>query len=201
VSFKAIIFDLGGVLVRRDLQRILQPIARQTHKPIQQLTHAVEASMLVERFELGQLQPRRFHAQLSAELGLAWSYDEFVSVWNSILSENTDATWLLERLRTRYRLLVLSNTNILHDEYIRRTWPVFHYIHHWITSYQTGYRKPELQIYQLALREADIPPESTVYVDDIKECVMAARQLGLTAVHFTQGLRLEEELRSVGLHV
>lgn len=201
MSFRLVIFDVGGVLVKLEPERMINKLAQETGQPVEKVERVVADPTLIEAFELGRLLPRQFLDRLNAQLGLAWTYDRFITAWNSILTENTDTTWVLQRLRNRYKLLVLTNTNVLHDEYIRQTWPVFNQVHHWIASYQVGFRKPEPQIYQLALRQADVPPHATVYVDDTVEFVEAAEHLGLKAIHFTDGLLLERELRALGLHV
>jgi putative hydrolase of the HAD superfamily len=201
MSFHLVIFDLGGVLVRLDSSRMLKQLSQETGKSEEQLKQIVTDPALLEPFELGRVGPQHFFEQFSRRLNLSWSFDEFVTAWNSILSENPETTWLLHRLRERYTLAVLSNTDTLHDEYVRRSFPIFSHIRHWIVSYQVGLRKPEPQIYELALRRANVPPHAAVYVDDTEEFVMAARRLGLTAVHFTDGLKLEQELHAVGLHV
>lgn len=201
MGYRLVIFDLGGVLIRLEPQRFLAKLAQDSGKPVEDLVRLGVAPKLVEALELGRLSPKQFFERLQQQVGVGWTFKEFVDAWNSVLSENTDTTWLLQRLRQRYQLLAMSNTNILHHEHIRNTWPVFTHLHHWVTSYETGYRKPEPQIYQFALRQADVPPHSAVFVDDIERHVAVATRLGLTAIHFTGGLALEREFRAVGLHV
>lgn len=201
MGYRLVIFDLGGVLVRLQPQRFLAKLAQDSGKPVEELQRIAEAPKLLEALELGRLSPRQFHEHLRQQVGVAWTFEEFAAAWNSILSENTDTTWLLPRLRQRYKLLAMSNTNPLHHDYILQTWPVFTHLHHWATSYEIGYRKPEPQMYQFALRQADVPPHAAVFVDDVERHVAMAKRLGLTAIHFTDGLELEREFRAVGLHV
>ena len=201
MSFQLVIFDLGGVLVRLEPKRLMAQLAQASGKSVEQIERAAITPTLIEQLELGRMSPQQLFEHLRQRLDLPWAFERFVGAWNSVLSENTDTTWVLPRLRERYTLLALTNTDALHDEYIRRTWPVFSGVRHWIASYQVGFRKPDPRIYQLAMRRADAPPHATVYVDDIEGHVEAARQLGLTAIHFRDGLKLEQELRAVGLHV
>ena len=201
MGFRLVIFDVGGVLVRLEPQRFLQKLALDSGKSVEEITRIAVAPALIESLELGRLGPKQFLEHLKERLGIGWSFEEFTTAWNSILSENTETTWLLPRLREHYQLLAMSNVNVLHHEYILRSWPVFGHLHHWAASYQVGYRKPEPEIYQFALRQADVPPHAAVFVDDLEVHVAVARRLGLTAIHFTDGLELERELRAVGLHV
>ena len=201
MGFRLVIFDVGGVLVRLEPQRFIQKLAGESGKSVEEITRIAIAPTMIESLELGRLGPKQFLEHLKEQLGIGWSFEEFTTAWNGILSENTDTTWLLQRMHERYQLLAMSNTNVLHHEHILRTWPAFSHLHHWVASYQVGYRKPEPEIYQFALRQADVPPHAAVFVDDLEGHVAMARRLGLTAIHFTDGLELERELRAVGLHV
>ncbi len=201
MGFELVIFDLGGVLVRVERERLLERLAQETRKPLAWLEDIMADAKLLDPFERGHVQPKQFFQQFRERLGIAWTDEQLITAWNGILYENLETTWLLQRLRERYTLLVLTNTNVLHDEYIRQTWSVFRHVHHWIASYQVGWRKPEPEMYQLALRQARVEPRAAIYVDDTKELVDAARQLGLTGIHFRPGLKLAEELHAAGLHV
>ena len=199
MSFQLVIFDLGGVLVRVEPQRMLRALAQETGQPVEQIERIMTDPSLMESFELGRISPTQFFAALNTRVRTSWTFDQFVSAWNSILSENARTSWLLERLHARYTLLVLTNTNALHDDHIRHSWPVFRHADHWIASHRVGLRKPDAQIYRLALRQADVSPEATVYIDDMAEHVTAARRLGVRAIHMADGICLEDELRAAGL--
>lgn len=201
MGFRLVIFDVGGVLVRLEPRRFIDKLAQDAGRSAEEISRVAVAPKLIESFELGRLSPKQFLEYLKRHVGVSWGFEEFVAAWNSILSENTDTTWLLQRLRERYILLAMSNTDVLHHEYILQTWPVFAHVHHWVASYQVGSRKPEPEIYQVALRQADVPPYAAVFIDDLERHVAMARRLGLTAIHFTDGLALERELRAVGVHV
>jgi glucose-1-phosphatase len=201
MSYRLVIFDLGGVLVKVDTSRILRFICERSSSSPEEVKKILNDPGLLNPIQIGQLSPKQFYEKLKKRLGFSFNFEQFALNWNGILSENTDTTWVLERLRQRYNIGVLSNTNVMHDEYIKNTWPVFNHVHYWVASYTVGLMKPEPQIYQLMLKQADVQPHEAVYVDDVEEFVVAARRLGITSVHFTDGLELERELRNAGLHV
>ena len=202
MSVKLVMFDLGGVLVHIAPQRFLAKVASATGKPVEALKPSLEDRQLIEALELGRINPRKFYEQVNERTGVNWTYEQFVTAWNSIIvDENRETTWVLERLHTRYKLLVLTNTDPMHDTYIRNTWPVFTAIPQWVASYAVGYRKPDPRIFELALREADVQARETVYIDDLAEHIETARHLDIPAIHFTDGLVLERELQALGVHV
>jgi putative hydrolase of the HAD superfamily len=202
MSVKLVMFDLGGVLVKIAPEKFLAKLAEATGKSVESLKPSVEDRKLIESLELGYINPRVFYEQVKERTGVGWTYEQFVKAWNSIIvDENSDTTWVLDRLRTQYKLLVLTNTDPVHDTYIRNMWPVFQFIPHWVASYVVGFRKPDPRIFELALREADVQPRETVYIDDLAEHIETARHLGIPAIHFTDGLVLEHELKALGVHV
>ena len=198
---QAVIFDLGGVLINVDPERTVQHLAQATGQPLAACANVLADPLLRREFQLGQISSQDMVRHLSAKLEGGLHFAQFVDAWNRMVEENRQTTWVLERLRARYTLLVLTNTNPLHDAYIRETWPVFQHVHHWIASCQVGYCKPETQIFQLALRRAQVPAHAAVFIDDTKEHTDAARRLGIQAIHFAPGLSLEKELAAAGLHV
>lgn len=199
MGYRLVIFDLGGVLVRVEPSRFVQALAAETGQPLERMQQRLADPAPFHAFERGELTAPQFFERLCAVCEVRWHYDAFVRAWNSIVDEDAEAMDVLERLRARYQLLVLTNTNILHDEHIRRRWPAFARVHYWIASYQVGCRKPEPQIFQLALRQAGVPAHAALYLDDLEEHIAAAKQLGIAGVHWTPGLRLESELRAKGL--
>lgn len=202
MSVKLIMFDLGGVLVQIAPEKFLTKVAQATGKSMDSIKPSLEDCKLIEALETGQLNPRKFYEQVKERTGVTWSYEQFVKAWNSIIvDENLETTWVLERLKSRYKLLVLTNTDPIHDTYIRSMWPVFTAIPNWVASYVVGFRKPDPRIYELALAEADVQPAETVYIDDLAEHIETARHLGIPAIHFIDGLEVERELHALGVHV
>lgn len=196
---RTLIFDLGGVLVDVDSRTIFTRLAHDTGWSLADIERALLDPVLLHPLELGQVTPEQYFQEVSARLPLRWTYEQFVDAWNGILSENQAATVLLERLRARYTIGVITNTNVLHDRYIRETWPIFTRTHHWVASCQVGLRKPDPAIFRLALRQANAEPASTVYVDDVEEHVQSARRLGMSAIRCIAQTRLADELRALGV--
>jgi 2-haloacid dehalogenase len=63
-----------------------------------------------------------------------------------------------------------------------------------------GVAKPDSRIFEVLLARYDLHPEATVFVDDSKRNVEAARDLGFNVVHYTSAQQLHGELRALGLH-
>jgi putative hydrolase of the HAD superfamily len=197
--YKAIIFDLGGVLIHFDFRRAYRALAEVCPYAADGISERIAATGLVERFETGLVEPRDFFAQLSQTLELRVDYDGFRRIWNHIFTGPLLPESLLRGLALRYRLLLLSNTNAIHFEMIRQAYPMLRHFHDMALSYQVQALKPRPEIFQVALERAGCRPEECFYTDDTAAHVDAARALGIDAERFVDREQLERELRVRGI--
>jgi glucose-1-phosphatase len=195
---RAIIFDLGKVLLHFDFGRGFRALAERCPHAACDIPQRITAG-LVDRFETGRIGPREFFTEFSRQIELSAGYDEFCEIWNGIFTETLIPENMLEGLASRYRLLLLSNTNAIHFEMIRRTYPMLRHFHDLVLSYEVGAAKPHVEIFQEAVRRAGCRPEECFYTDDIPKFVDAARALGIDAVQFRSRDQLEQELTARGI--
>jgi len=199
--FKAVIFDLGKVIVPFDIQRGYAALQPHCGLPLEELPKRISATDLVHRFEAGKVSPEEFVRQFSALLGLDIPYDRFCELWSSIfLPEPLVPEALLEGLRQRYRLLLLSNTNAIHFAMIRENYPILKQFQDYVLSYEVGAMKPDPRIYQVAIERAGCRPEECFFTDDIEPYVEGARRAGMDAVQFQSAGQIERELEARGIH-
>ena len=201
MSYSLVIFDLGGVVVDVESDRLMYQLAALLGRSFEEVQEVVYHQELLLPFELGRITPQAYYDGLQSKLKLPWNYEQFVRAWNGIFNENREVAVLLQRLHSRHTLMVLSNTNLLHLAHIKTMIPCCTFFHDWVASCDVGLRKPDPEIYRLALQRAGARPAATVYVDDRPELVEAGRSVGLTAIRFENGRRLEEDLRALGFNV
>ena len=196
--YELILFDLGGVVVEVESDRLLHQVSQLIGRSFEDVSRAVYDEDLLLPFELGRIGPRQYYEGLTARLSLPWTYEQFVRAWNDMLRENPAVTGLAQRLSRHHRLMALSNTNVLHLNRIKAI-PTLAVLHDWVASCDVGLRKPDPQIYRLAIQRAGARPERTIYIDDRPELVDAGRSAGLTAVRCESAAQLERDLRALGL--
>ncbi len=201
MAFELVFFDLGGVVVDVESDRMVHQISAVLGRPFEEVQAAVYDTTLLLPFELGKITPHDYYRGLMGRLQLPWTYEQFVRAWTGIFTENHEVTGLLQQLRKRHRLIALSNTNTLHLEYIRANFPSLSVFEHWIGSCDIGLRKPDPKIYIHALEHAGVRPSAVVYVDDRPEMVEAGRGAGITAIRFLDAVQLREDLRASGLDI
>ena len=77
-----------------------------------------------------------------------------------------------------HRLILFSNINNPHKDYLLTTYPVFKNFAGGVFSHQTGHIKPEPEIYQIAIDEWQLDPSQTLYIDDLPANIRAGKQAG-----------------------
>ena len=197
---KAILFDLGGVIVPFDFKRIYPIMAPLLSYPVAEVTSRIRTTDLVQRFESGLVPPERFVQELCALLEMNIAYDAFCEMWGSVFTAGSlIPESLLAGLRGRYRLVLLSNTNPIHFNMIRANYRMLRHFHDFVLSYEVGALKPSSKIYAEAAQRAGCTPDECFFIDDMLVNVEGARHCGMDAVQFQNAEQLEEALRARAL--
>jgi putative hydrolase of the HAD superfamily len=196
---KAIIFDLGKVLVPFDFRLGYRALEPHCPYPMEEIRSRIAATGLVEPLEKGLIAPRDFVARLSKALELRIDYDAFCRIWSCIFTGQLIPDTVLESLAGRYRLLLLSNTNEIHFEMIRENYTLLRHFHDLVLSYEVHAMKPEPEIFRAAVERAGCRPEECFYTDDIGAFVEAGRREGLDAVQFESPEQIEREMTVRGI--
>jgi putative hydrolase of the HAD superfamily len=197
---KAIIFDLGRVIVPFDFGRGYAQLAKLGGIPAGDISKRIGQTDLVQRFECGKIAPGDFVKDLATHLNIEVDHDRFCEIWNSIfLPETLIPEDLLIALKKRHRLVLLSNTNHIHFEGILENYPLLGQFDDFVLSYKVGFMKPAPEIYDAAVKAAQCQPEECFFTDDIAEYVAGAKRAGIDAVQFRSAAQIEEELRRRGV--
>ncbi|PWT98122.1 MAG: hypothetical protein C5B51_30055 [Terriglobia bacterium] len=196
---KAIIFDLGKVLIPFDFQLGYSALESFCPYPAPEIRQRIRATGLVGPFEKGLLDAPDFVKRLSAALDLKLDYEEFCRAWSCIFNGQLLPDSLLEALARRYRLLLLSNTNSIHFEMLRENYDLLRHFHDCVLSYEVHAAKPEQEIFEEAIRRAGCLPQECFFTDDIAENVEAACHIGMDAVQFHSPEQLQQEMRLRGI--
>jgi putative hydrolase of the HAD superfamily len=199
VIYRAIIFDLGRVLVHFDFKRAYRALEQLCPHAAADIPGILARDRIAERFETGLLDASEFHTEITRCLGLDIPYDRFCTLFCSIFTDCLLPDSLVEDLASRYRLVLLSNTNSIHFEMIRRTYPILRHFHELVLSYEVKAMKPDPAIYRAAVAAARCRPEECFYTDDIAAYIEGAKQMGIDAVQFESATQIQAEMRARGI--
>lgn len=200
---KTVIFDLGQVIVPFDFQRAYQTLSSRYGLDIKKIPQQISSTDLFIRYESGQISTPDFVQALTSHLGFSATVPEFGEIWSSIFERRTLIPESLFAVlkKNGYRLVLLSNTNQLHFDFIRENYPVLGYFDHYVLSHEAGVMKPSPAIYAEAIRHALCQPHECFYTDDIEKYAEGAKQAGIDAVQFKNYEQLREELLARGVNI
>jgi glucose-1-phosphatase len=197
---KTVIFDLGRVLIPFDFSRGYRAMEGLCSYPAADIPKRIGATDLVQRFESGQVEPQDFVRELSEILGMKVDYARFCEIWSSIfLPEPNIPDAMLEGIHRNSRLVLLSNTNAIHFEMIRCTYPLLRHFDRFVLSHEVKAMKPDPRIYRAAIEAAECEPGECFFTDDIPAYVEGAIRMGIDAVQFHSCQQIAGELRARGI--
>jgi HAD superfamily hydrolase (TIGR01509 family) len=184
-SQKAIIFDLGNVLVEYDGPGMFTAVANLCH--ISRDACIAYCRNFEVALGTGQLGGQEFYTQLTSKFGISAPYDTVATVFCSTQQRNETALALANALAARpdVKVGIISNTNEIHAAWLRANLPEFTHFHSVILSNEVGLLKPDAAIYHLALAQLGVTPAQALFVDDVAENVAGATAVGLAGLHHT----------------
>lgn len=197
LSRPTVVFDLGGVLVSVDFMRACRRLEAAGGMPAAHIRETIVNGADKAAFDTGRLSPREFAERCCAAAGVNLPYAEFAGIWCDIFVEQPEVTGLLDEIGKHADLLLLSNTDRLHLEFIRSRYGFLAKFRGLVLSYEVGHAKPERQMFERALGLC-APAARMIYFDDVAEYVAAARASGLPAEQFVDAAGLRRDLARFG---
>lgn len=179
---RAVIFDLGKVLVSFDHDRCYRALAGMATSTPERVRMVVE-EVIRPRFDRGLMTIDEVQQNLEERLGGTLVSADFMRAWADVFDPVPEMLTWLESLSKRVRLALLSNTDAIHLPWVAEKFGFLHLFEHQILSYEVGFVKPHPGIFQAALDALRLPASACCYIDDISEYAKAASSLGMTAVH------------------
>lgn len=185
MSIRAVIWDVGGVLLRTEDRTPRAQAAARLGLTYEQLDEIVFGGDLGRRAQLGEISTRELWEQVGRKLNL--SPDELPRLADAFFAGDRLDTSLMDFIRTlrpRYKTGVISNA---WDDLIRfmtERWQMADAFDHIIGSADVGLMKPDPRIFRLSLQGLGVEPQEAVFIDDNLANVEGARAAGLHAIHF-----------------
>jgi glucose-1-phosphatase len=190
---RAIIFDVGGVLVDHDNSKMLARL--ETLLERRPTVEEVRALAFDRKVETGEMPVQHVFDELTRIYGSKASPQDWVDAWTCHFSAKPEmAEFVTQDLVKRLPCHICSNNNALHWDHVRRTYPIFAPFKKVYLSQELGLAKPDPAIFELMARELG-GPQDILFVDDRLENVEAAQACGFLGHTFTRRDAFEEHLR------
>lgn len=198
---KSVISDLGNVIIFFDNHIFFRKIATYSPFSAEEIAEMVfDYSDIIRSFDTGKIVPRQFYTKVIKTLEAEIEYEPFFSIYNDVFSLNPSALEILKKLKPKYRLILLSNTDVMRFGFVKRGFPEILIFDEYVLSYEVGHMKPALQIYKIALEKAEVEAKECIFIDDREENIKAALNLGINTIQFGPQTDLEAALREYGLY-
>lgn len=200
-----LIFDLGNVIVDIDYRKSLDLIKKELPENHQDKTEQFYLTDFHKKYEKGEINSVTFRNEVRDFFQQDWNDEKIDELWNSLLkqipSERID---LISKLKDKYTLGILSNTNEIHIEAVykmlQNDFELKNFdslFHHVFLSHEMGLSKPSQEIYLSMLDQLGAKPERVVFFDDLEANVKGAASVGIQAVHVTGPQVIFEYLKNV----
>jgi putative hydrolase of the HAD superfamily len=199
-KYSVIVFDLGNVLLPFDYNIIIRGFERIEKGLGMKFADYYKNNYEVHRkFERGEYTVEDFTEIMLNVLERKVSREDFYNIYSKIFAVNDRLVAILPALKKNYRLVLLSNTNAIHQKY---GWGDYEFLKDFdklILSHEVAAVKPEAKIYEAVEAFTQEPPQKHLYFDDVLEYVSAARELGWDAVQFVGNDSLFDEFEKRGI--
>lgn len=194
-SVKNIIFDFGAVILNIDHELTQKAFARLGLKDLEKMFSHAAQQQLFDEFEKGRVTVQEFRTSIRAHIDPQVSDIQIDEAWNAMLLDlPEERVYLLDKLKERYRLFLLSNTNEIHfnsfSSYMKQKFKrdifseVFEKAYF---SHRVNMRKPDVKIFELVLNENGLKKNETLFIDDSLENIEGARKTGIYTLYLEKG--------------
>lgn len=202
-----IIFDLGGVIINLDPPATIRAFEALGAAGFSDIYTQLQQNPVFDQYDKGLVSNAGFRKELKDLTGLSLSDADFDTAWNAMLLDFPKHRLdLLKVVKPRYRTFLLSNTNFIHVEAFEADLLNNHgcpdlssFFEKAYYSCNMGMRKPDREIFDFVLKENNLEPAETLFIDDSPQHVEGARLAGIQAVQLGRGEELEDLLNKLKL--
>ena len=179
MRIRAVVFDLGKVLVDFDYEIAARTLALRSEASLEGIRSLIDQSPLLIRYEKSELSAQQFFEAVNAQIHFRGTFEEFAAAFGDIFTEIPPMTQLQATLsRRKIPTFILSNTNDIAIGHIRRSFPFFIKFTGHILSYEQRVLKPEQRIYEVAEQMSGCTGEEILFLDVRPENIEGAARRG-----------------------
>ena len=196
-----LLIDQGGVIVDLDRSRCIAALKALGMEDPDRLIGLYEQSGPFLQLESGLIDKHQFHEIMRPYFPEGVTTDQIDEAFSSFIVGIPQSRLVaLRELRKRFKLYILSNTNpimfegVLAREFSQEGFTAGDYFDGIILSYEAKSCKPDRKIFDYAVERFGIVPENTLLIDDGRDNIMAARNLGFHGLLIPEGQEFDEVL-------
>ncbi|UXP31083.1 HAD family phosphatase [Reichenbachiella agarivorans] len=193
MNINTIIFDLGGVIINLDELATVSAFAALSGHPYQEVIQLYQQSEVFKQYEMGNISSTVFREEVRKMIDTQSDDATIDRAWNAMLGEiPIQRLELLLDLQKNYRVMILSNTNEIHEtafnqilQQVSGKNSLHDFAHDVFFSHRIHLRKPNADIYLNLLATSGIQAENAIFLDDKLENLEGAKSVGINTLHIT----------------
>lgn len=195
---KAIIFDMGGVLLKTANSSPRDSIAkrfRTTRAELESFTFSSETSL---RSEIGEITDKEHWETVLRKFNQP--VDNYPAIYDEYFSGDAIDGALLSyaiSLKPKYQLGLLSNAWVNARPLLRARFKFIEAFDVSLFSYEIGLRKPDPTIYKYMVEKMGVESEEALFIDDVPANVEGAKIVGLQAIRYTNTPTLIDSVNKI----
>ncbi len=196
---KNIIFDLGGVLLNLDIPKTTQAFEQLGAPEFKNLFGLGRAESFLKAYEVGYINDDEFVTDLQQLTG-GKSRDEVIHAWNAMLLDfPKERIEFLAELRKNINFICSAIPTLSIFRLLPKHFPIPSMALHWMlnsakpgTAISLNAGSPMWKLSEFVIKDAELDPSETVFIDDALVNVEGARKAGLTGIHLEPGKTILE---------
>lgn len=193
-NISTIIFDFGGVIINLDLPQCIQNFKDLGLGEVEKYLSNFGQSGFFMQWEKGEISIEEFRAEIRKLTNNELTDKQIDDTWCSFLVDiPADKIDILKKLREKFRLLALSNTNPLHinvsaaKEFEKFGGRMSDFFDKCYLSYEMGMIKPSAEIFESLLKDAQLAAEECLFLDDGAKNIDIATKMGFQTYLVSDG--------------
>jgi len=202
IPITSLFLDVGGVLLSNGWGHESRKLAAETFhlNPIEMEEHH---HLNMATHEEGKLTLSEYLNRVVFYEKRSFTPDQFSEFMFTQTTPNLEMIEFIKQLKEQYKLkiAVINNEGRVLNEYRIKEFQLNQFVDFFISSCFVHYRKPDTDIFRLALDVAQIPAEEVVYIDDLKMFVDVAKSMGIRSIRHKNYLSTSEMLATMGLKI
>jgi putative hydrolase of the HAD superfamily len=196
-NISALIFDFGGVLINLSRQRCIDSFRALGVRELEKYLDDFNQSGFFLELEQGKISPEQFRNEVRKLTDQTLTDEQIDQAFCSFLLDIPEEKLkLLLDLRKRFKIYLLSNTNLIHMNFCRAQHFHFNgysmddFFDKCYLSYELGLTKPDIRVFNAVIDDIGLAPQQCLFLDDGLKNIEQAQKTGLQ----TYWVKQEEDL-------
>ena len=189
IQIKAVIFDLGGVVINYDNKEYYKYLSKESKAKFSEVKKIIEQKTLPD-FEKGKITLKQFESKVAKDLHISKEKVMWLKFYKKTVKFNYDVIELIKILHKDYTIAFLSNIDKSRYSFTMKLLDLNLFDFRFTSCYLKS-RKPDLLIYKNVMKKLNLKQKEAIFIDNMFENIKGANKAGLIGIHFKSRRKLD----------